>query len=432
MHSRFKLVVVTFSTLLVAMLLAGAVVGRSSSPDDAYKHLAVYSEVLSRIKSEYVEEPDIKNVTLGAINGLLESIDPYASYLNAEQYKQYLKSQDAKKASVGLVLSKKFGYVSVVDAIPGGPGSKAGLNTGDLIESISGVATRDMPLAFAELLMEGEPGSTLEMSVLRLRKPEPQKISLTRANIKFPGVVSKMLPEQVGMVQVQSFEHGKLKDVTTALEQLSKQGAKKFLLDLRNSSVGKPEDGMALANLFVDKGLLSYLQGQKVARQDFNADSSKAQFKQPLVVLTNRGTAAAAEVAAAALLDNKRAEIVGERTYGDASMRRAITMDDGAAVILSVAKYYSPAGKAIQDTGVTPTYLVTDFESAAEPDDDSVDKPEAPKQPETDTIMKRGIELLTKGKVDTAAAAPNAAKPADNSRENGDTPTTVKPEKEKK
>src|SRR3982751_1742984 len=129
MHSRFKLVVVTFSTLLVAMLLAGAVVGRSSSPDDAYKHLAVYSEVLSRIKSEYVEEPDIKNVTLGAINGLLESIDPYASYLNAEQYKQYLKSQDAKKASVGLVLSKKFGYVSVVDAIPGGPGSKAGLNT---------------------------------------------------------------------------------------------------------------------------------------------------------------------------------------------------------------------------------------------------------------------------------------------------------------
>ena len=146
MNSRFKLVVVTSSTVLVVLLLLGAVMGRSASPEDAYRHLAVYTEVLSRIKSEYVEEPDIKNVTLGAMNGLLESIDPYASYLNAEQYKQYVKNQDAKKANVGLILSKKFGYVGVVDSVPGSSAAKAGLNTGDLIESIGGVATRDMPL----------------------------------------------------------------------------------------------------------------------------------------------------------------------------------------------------------------------------------------------------------------------------------------------
>src|SRR3981189_80115 len=133
MNSRFKLVVITSSTVLVVLLLLGAVMGRSASPEDAYRHLAVYTEVLSRIKSEYVEEPDIKNVTLGAMNGLLESIDPYASYLNAEQYKQYVKSQDAKKADVGLILSKKFGYVGVVDSIPGSSSAKAGLNTGDLI-----------------------------------------------------------------------------------------------------------------------------------------------------------------------------------------------------------------------------------------------------------------------------------------------------------
>src|SRR3954468_20105424 len=173
MNSRLKLVVVTSSTLLVVLLLLGAAAGSgASSPDDAYRHLAVYSDVLSRIKSDYVEEPDIKNVTLGAMNGMLESIDPYASYLNAEQYKQYVKNQDSKKANVGLILSKKFGYVGVVDSIPGTAAAKAGLNTGDLIESIGGVATRDMPLAYAEMLLTGDPNTSIELSVLRLRKPE--------------------------------------------------------------------------------------------------------------------------------------------------------------------------------------------------------------------------------------------------------------------
>src|SRR5215212_4321434 len=131
MNSRFKLVVVTSSSVLVVLLLLGAVMGRSASPEDAYRHLAVYTEVLSRIKSEYVEEPDIKNVTLGAMNGMLEAIDPFASYLNVDQYKQYLRSGDGKKANVGLMLSRRFGYVGVVNAIPGSSAARAGLTTGD-------------------------------------------------------------------------------------------------------------------------------------------------------------------------------------------------------------------------------------------------------------------------------------------------------------
>src|SRR5215218_6055082 len=181
MNSRFKLVVVTSSSVLVVLLLLGAVMGRSASPEDAYRHLAVYSEVLSRIKSEYVEEPDIKNVTLGAMNGLLESVDPFASYLSSEQYKQFLKTQDTKKAGVGMILSRKFGYVGVVSAIPGSAAAKAGLGTGDMLESIGGIATRDMPLAYAELLLQGDPGTSVEVTALRVRKPEPQKITLTRA-----------------------------------------------------------------------------------------------------------------------------------------------------------------------------------------------------------------------------------------------------------
>src|SRR5215467_9811791 len=181
MNTRVQFAVVSMSACLVALLLLGAMHGRSASPEDTYRHLAVYTEVLSRIRSDYVEEPDMKSVTLGAVNGLLESIDPYASYLNADQYKQWLKSKDQHKASVGLVLSKKFGYVGIVVAIPGSPAAKAGLTTTDVLETINGVATRDMPLAFAELLLGGEPGTTVEVGVLRFRKPEPQKIILTRA-----------------------------------------------------------------------------------------------------------------------------------------------------------------------------------------------------------------------------------------------------------
>lgn len=419
MNSRFKLLVVSSSTVLVVLLLLGAAMGKSASPDDAYRHLAVYTEVLSRIKSEYVEEPDIKNVTLGAMNGMLEAIDPFASYLNADQYKQYLRSGEGKKANVGLMLSRRFGYVGVVNAMPGSSAAKAGLTTGDMLEAINGVATRDMPLAYAEMLLAGEPNSTVEISVLRVRKPEPQKITLTRAIQRQPAVTSKLLPGEIGLVQAPSLEGGKVKDVASNFEQLSKQGAKKFILDLRYSGYGKPEDGVELANLFLDKGTITYLQGQKLKRENFNADPDRAPFKnQQLVVLTNRGTAVGAEIAAAALLDNKRVEIVGEKTYGDAAVRRAITMEDGGAVILAVAKYYAPSGKAIQDNPVTPTIMVAETEPVGEDDDESTSPPPATERKDDDAVLKRAVELLTKGK-DAASSTANAPAPADGSKVSG-------------
>src|SRR5579862_7255188 len=200
MQSRTKFVVVMSSTCLVALLLLGGVVSKgaaadanaSVSTDNVYKHLEVYSEVLSRIKSEYVEEPDMSSVTLGAMNGLLEAIDPYASYLNADQYKDYLKNFDTYRGDLGMVLAKKFGYVTIVSVIPGSPAAKLGLTTGDMLESIKGIATRDMPLAYAKLLLKGQPGSTVDLSVLR-RKPEPQKLTMTREIINYPAVESKLL-----------------------------------------------------------------------------------------------------------------------------------------------------------------------------------------------------------------------------------------------
>jgi|SRR5271166_5328085 len=413
MNSRMKFWVVSSSTCLVLLLLLGAVRGRSANPEDTYRHLAVYTEVLQHIKADYVEEPDMKGVTVGALNGMLESIDPYASYLNADQYKQYLKSKDQHKADVGLVLSKKFGYIGIVDSIPGSPAAKAGLTTTDVIETINGVATRDMPLAFAEILLQGDAGSTVELGVLRYRNPEPTKLTVTRAMIHFPIVLSKMLPNQVGLVQVESLEGNNVKDVAAKVSELQKQGAQRLVLDVRHCSTGGPEEGVNLANLFLDKGLITYIQGQKQAREDIKANPAEDISHLPLVVIENRGTANGCEVAAAALLDNKRAEVVGDRSYGDASIRKPITMDDGSAVILSVAKYYSPDGKAIQDTGVTPSVPVLEAEATPETDDDGNPVVEAQPKATEDMLLKKAIEVVTKGKdsVQAGTATTGEGKP---------------------
>ncbi len=412
MKSRIKYVVISSSTVLVVMLLLGGMMGRSASPEDTYRRLQVFTEVLAKIKGDYVEEPNMQTVTLGALNGLLESIDPYASYLSSDQYKQYQKNRDLNRPNVGLILAKRFGYISIVSAIPGSPAAKAGLATGDMIETVNGVSTRDMPLAYADVMFQGDAGSTVEISVLRFRKPEPQKMKLTRAAIVYPAVASKMLEGNIGYVQAQSLDSDKVKDIASAVAALEKQGAQKLVLDLRTCSAGKPEDGIILANLFMDKGQIGYLQGQKVSKKEFNADPSKTIFRKPMVVLTNRGTATAAEVAAAALLDSKRAEVVGERTYGDASLRKAITMDDGAAVILSIAKYYAPNGKAIQDTGVTPSVPQAELDAAADSDDeDAAAAAEAEKKKSgEDPVLKKGLEILIKGKPETKQASDNRKK----------------------
>ncbi|HZO57617.1 MAG TPA: S41 family peptidase [Bryobacteraceae bacterium] len=406
MHQRLKLTIVILSTVLLATLMIGTLLGGNENTQDAYRHFAVYTEVISRIKSDYVEEPDMKSVTLGALNGLLESVDPYASYLSADQYKQYLQNKSAKKAGVGLVLSRRFGYVGVIDSIPGSPADKAGLTTGDVLETIAGVATRDMPLAYAEMLLEGAPGTTIEMTVMRVRRgTDATKVSLIREPLKLPAATAQMKGDGVGVLTVHTMEAEKTGQVASKLAELSRQGAQKLVLDLRNNAYGTPEEGIALANLFLNSGTITYLQGQKVPKQDFTVDPAKAVWKQPLVVVVNRGTASGAEIAANALADNKRAEIVGERTYGDAALRKAITMDDGSAVILSVAKYFNAAGKAIQDNGVTPSVVVAEQESNSDDDETPPTAPAPPPQGE-DLQLKTAIEVLVKGKAGAAQTPP--------------------------
>src|SRR6185437_4573216 len=230
MNSKFKWTIVGSSTCIVVLLLLAARSSRAVAPDDVYGHLKVYTEVLQRIKMEYVEEPDMKSVTLGAINGLLESVDPFASYLNADQYRQYEKGQDVSKAGVGVILAKRYGYVAVVDVLPGSPADKANISTGDLIESIHNVATRDMPLAYAEQLLRGNPNTSVDLTVMRLKDRDPQKVTLQRVDVSFPDVAAKVMPNDVGYLHVASLAGNRLQEAKTKLEDLKKQGAKYVVL----------------------------------------------------------------------------------------------------------------------------------------------------------------------------------------------------------
>jgi carboxyl-terminal processing protease len=419
MNNRFKWTIVGSSTFVVVLLLVGAMNGRAVAPDDVYGHLKVYTEVLERIKLEYVEEPNMKNVTLGAIDGLLESVDPFASYLNADQYRQYEKTHDSDKAGVGLILAKRYGYVTVVDALPGSPADKASIATGDLIDSINGVATRDMPLAYADELLRGDPGSTVTISILRMKNPDPQKLVLTRVPTEFPAVIGKMMPTDVGYIHIESLEGNRVDEVKAKLNELKKQGAKYIVLDLRHCTTGANDNGVALANLFLNKGEITYVEGQKYPKQEFDAKPQDDLWTGPLVVITDHATAGASEIAASALLGDKRAEVVGERTYGDASIRKTIEMDDGGAVILSVAKFYSPDGKAIQDTGVVPSVQIAENDNSPELDQDGNPIPNsAPKNPE-DNLLERSIDLVTgkttiaqlNGAPDSSSSAPVVAQP---------------------
>jgi carboxyl-terminal processing protease len=434
MNSNLRWTIIGSSTCIVVLLLLGARSGRAVAHDDVYGHLKVYTEVLERIKLEYVEEPDMKSVTLGAINGLLESVDPFASYLNADQYRQYEKGYDTGKAGVGLVLAKRYGYVAVVDAIPGSPADKANIITGDLIESINNVATRDMPLAYAEELLRGDAGSTINITVLRLRNPEPEKITLTRTNIVLPAVIAKMMPNDVGYLHLESLAGNRVEEAKTKLGDLKKQGAKYIVLDLRHCSTGDQEKGIPLANLFLDKGEIAYLEGQKTPRQDFNAKPEDDVWQGPLVVITDHATAGGSEIAAAALLDDKRAQVVGERSYGDASLRKTIQMDDGGAVILSVAKYYSPSGKAIQDGGITPSVQLAENDNTPDLDQDGNPLPGAPPKSTEDNLLKQSIELVT-GKTTIAQLTNengNPLNPADDDDSHPivqKSPKAVKPDK---
>ena len=412
MPKSSKILLLTVSVVLVLTVFLGANAtgvsaasgsGKGDTQEGAYKQINVYSEVLRHIQTDYVVDPNVPAVTNGALRGLLESLDADSSYLTPAEYKAY-KADKGGKAQVGINISKRFGYATVVSVVPGSPAEKANLNDGDIIEAIGTADTRDLSLAMIQRLLEGKPGSELTVAVVRPRKATPDKVTMTRVDLALPPV-SETLYENASILYLKpgTLDHEHVQQVEAKLKAMQKNGSKKVLLDLRDVAAGDMAEATRLANFFLKSGTITTLEGQKVAKQTFAADPAKTiQATAPMVVIVNRGTSGPAELVAGALLDDKRADLVGERTFGEGAQQKTFELPDGAALILSVAKYAAPSGKKLQDEGVTPGTLV----ASNIPDEGSDDEEAAPevsaapvKKPgvQVDEQLSKALDLL-KGK----------------------------------
>ncbi len=388
----FQRSVLVFSLAIGLALVAGFVlparlsffgVHASGQSDGAYRQMKVYADVLKKVQTDYVTDPNMSEVTTGALHGLLESLDADSSYLTATEYKIYKDRPATGVAQIGITVSKRFGYATIVNIVPGSPADKEHLSDGDVIESIGEQSTRELSLAVIQLLLEGKPGTPVTISVVRPRKADPDKLTLTRT-IPTPAPLA-----------VQDYEHStilyvKAGDLTTArvdeiAAKIKAAKGHRILLDLRDSTGDDAAQGVRLANFFIKQGTIATLEGQKFPAQTFTADPARVLTDAPLAVLVNRGTYGAAELAANAILDAKRGDLVGERTFGEGSVQKTIELPDGAALLLTVAKYESPSGNKIQDNAVTPNVAVTPTS-----DDDDEDAPAT----KVDDILTKGLNVL--------------------------------------
>src|SRR5215469_13183833 len=362
MNHRIRVLLLTVSAALISYIIVGGALGHSDtsstpSNDQTYRDLGVYSEVLSRINSQYVTEPNLQKVTDGAIRGLLEALDPYSTYFTPDEFKAYLAHPEPGPASLGIFLSKRYGYAPVVSVLPGSPADKAGIKPGDLIDRINETATRELSVTQLERMMAGDPGSQVTLWVVRESRGEPQKVVLNRVALSHVSVVAKMLEGQAGYVRVAAFDTGTANEISAKLKELSAQGASKIVLDLRNCAGGNVDEAVKTASLFIDKGLIAYTSGQRSPRQDLDAKPEGAVCQLPLAILINRSTAGPPEIVADAVLGNKRGDVVGGQSFGVGVVEKVVPVGDGSGLLLAVAKYYSPDGKAIQDNGVKPDVM---------------------------------------------------------------------------
>ncbi|HTW47635.1 MAG TPA: S41 family peptidase [Acidobacteriaceae bacterium] len=389
MSRSFSRTILAISAALILVVFFGgfgpAGVNASQS-DGAYRQMGVYEEVLHKIQTDYVTDPNIQSVTVGALHGLLESLDADSSYLTPSEYAMYQAHQHEGQARIGMDVSKRYGYGSVVTVIPGGPAAEAHIEDGDLIESIGGVSTREMSVAMIRLLLEGKAGTTVSFELVRPRKPEPDDITLTRTTIAEPALgLEQYENSSILYLKPGILSRERVDQVIARLHDMAKDNNKKVLLDLRDVAEGDSQQGIRLANAFLKSGTIASLQGQTVPTQTFTADPAKFVTAAPLVVLVNHGTAGAAELTAAAILDNKRGDVVGDRTFGEGAEQKTFTLPDGSALLLTVAKYESPSGKKIEDDAVTPNVQVSE---------DLDETLLAPGEQRTDDQLNKALEIL--------------------------------------
>ncbi|MGB8456267.1 MAG: S41 family peptidase [Candidatus Acidiferrum sp.] len=402
MNRAARIGVLCVSVVIFCYAGLGHVLGRT--PDDkAYKSLTVYSEVLQKIQQDYVDEPNLHLVTTGSLHGLLESLDAQSSYLTPREYTEY-KQKLAANASgdAGLTLSKRFGYIIVISVLPDSPADKVGIHSGDILESVAGFTTRDMSVGQAMNFLDGQPGTGVKVGVIRRGKADPDQVDVVRAKLAPEKLVSEKVDPDILALRLPSLNPGRAEEIRARLLEAEKQGIHKVVLDLRECGRGPVSEAISVARLFVPSGTLATLKGQTISTQVFSAEPSKVVWKGPVSVLIDATTSGAAEVLASAMVANHRGDVVGERTFGLASEQKLITLNDGAALFLTVGNYYNADGKSILEEGVAPSEVVSasaaDDSDTGDDDSGSADSqkepvPPRPLSPE-DPIFRKALELL--------------------------------------
>lgn len=392
MSFKTRISVLLVSTPVLAFVLIGGLLGNNAAArtpgDDKFQSLRVFEDVVSLVMSTYVEEVKVGAVMEGAMRGLADGLDPDSAYLTAAQVKQ---SQTPLPAGdVGIELTRQF-YLRVIAARDDSPAARAGLQTGDYVRAIDGKATRDLTVFEGTRLLRGAPGSKVVLTIIRGNAAEPHELTLVREKSSVPAVTSRMLEDSIGYVRVPAFSASTAADLKRVAGELEKSGARALVIDVRRTAEGTIDDGIAAARLFVKSGTLTFKAGRaedpkaEAPKQPVVAGPGDGTITLPVQLLVTAGTSGAAEVFAAALNGNKRADLVGEHTIGRAAAQKLVSLPENRGLWLTYARYLTPAGESIHGKGLKPDVAV---------DEPDVDFGVA--LPKSDPILDAALERIKK------------------------------------
>ena len=353
------------STIILIMILLDAkIILAAQNEDVLYKKIDLFSEVLEKIEKEYVEEIDQSEVMDSAINGVLQSLDPYSSYMSPEIFEESNTETSGKFGGLGIEVSMESGVVKVISPIDDTPASKAGIKAGDYIVRINGEQVQGKTLFEAVNLMRGPVGSPIEITIRRKGLKKAKIFKIIREVIEIQSVVSELIDEEIGYLRLRAFNENSDKQLKKEINKLeNKKKITGYILDFRNNPGGLLSQAIKISDFFLEDGEIVSTKGRqsKENRKFFAKQGDKINGK-PLIVLINRGSASASEIVAGALRDQKRAILLGETTYGKGSVQSIIPLKNKGAIRLTISKYYLPSGKSISEVGVSPDITVEEQE----------------------------------------------------------------------
>ncbi len=363
-----KKVKLSLGILLAAVFFSGFLAGahgdktKSAQGQETYEYLKTYSNVIDMIKKNYVDTVKDQDLIYASIKGMVESLDPHSSFLTPDMYKDMQTETRGQFGGIGIEITVKDGFPTVITAIEDTPAYKAGLKSDDHIIKIDGKPTKNMSIVDVVKLIRGDRGKAVTLTIVREGFNQPKDYQVTRDTIVVKSVKYRMLDDNYGYIRLTQFQERSSKDLDAAIKDLQKTakgGLKGILLDLRNNPGGLLDQAVEISDKFMTDGLITYIEGRKPdTRINYNAHNSKDDYTGPLVVLVNEGSASASEIVAGALQDSKRAIIVGTRTFGKGSVQTVIPLGDGSALRLTTARYYTPSGRSIQAEGINPDIVV--------------------------------------------------------------------------